>query len=101
MDEEVELACLSRDVPLVKSILKECEDSFNRISTEQTTTKIQTKLTLNEHHNLDTDHKDLLGGVVLSSLRGRITCVNTLDARLNYCLDDMLPNIRQGLFSAQ
>ena len=101
MDEEVELRCMRRDVPLVKSIIKECEDAFNRLSQEQTTTKITTKLTLNEQHNLDTDYKELLGGVVLSSLRGRITCINTLDARLNYCLDDMLPNIRQGLFAEQ
>lgn len=101
MDEEVEIRCLRRDVPLVKGILRECEDAFNRLSNEQTTTKIQTKLTLNEQHNLDSDYKDLLGGVVLSSLRGRITCINTLDSRLNYCLDDMLPNIRKGLFTEQ
>lgn len=98
MDEEVEVKCLKKDIPIVKSILKQSEEKFNKIAQEETTNKITTKLTLNEGQTLDSEYKDLLGGIVLSSLRGRICCINTLDARLNYCLDDMLPNIRKGLF---
>jgi hypothetical protein len=43
----VDVKCLKKDIPIIKSILKECEDNFNRISQEQTITKIKTKLNLN------------------------------------------------------
>jgi len=42
---------------------------------------------------------DDLGGVVLTSFKGKIVCDNTLRARLSYCVQLLLPEIRNLLFS--
>lgn len=39
-----------------------------------------------------------LGGVILTSFKGRIVCDNTLKARLSYCMQKLLPEIRYMLF---
>jgi V-type H+-transporting ATPase subunit E len=39
-----------------------------------------------------------LGGVVLSSMDTKITCDNTLEARVNIVFSQKLPDIKQGLF---
>ena len=62
--------------------MAECEAEFNE------TCLISTKLKINTANYLT--HDDL-GGVVLTSLTGRIVCDNTLRARLNYCLQLLLP----------
>ena len=53
MDTEVEVKCLRKDVDLVKSVLKSAEESFNKLSQEQTTTKTTCKLTLNTKQFVD------------------------------------------------
>lgn len=40
------------------------------------------------------------GGVVLSA-RGRIFCDNTLDVRLKYAYESLVPQIRQNLFGTK
>ena len=54
------------------------------------------------HIKVDTrnylNDKDI-GGVILTSFGGRIVCDNTFRARLDYCLQLLLPNIRKILFS--
>ena len=39
------------------------------------------------------------GGVVLSSLQGKIVCNNTLDVRLQYAYDHAIPEVREKLFA--
>ena len=58
--------------------------------------EVKTKLSINKQNPL-TD-KDI-GGVILTSLNGRIVCDNTLKARLTYCLELLLPDIRRMLFA--
>jgi len=48
----------------------------------------------NSNHLTEAD----IGGVILTSFKGRIVCDNTLKARLNYALQSMLPDIRGHLF---
>jgi vacuolar-type H+-ATPase subunit E/Vma4 len=38
------------------------------------------------------------GGVVLTAKQGKIVCDNTLDTRLKYAFDDLVPIIRKTLF---
>jgi V-type H+-transporting ATPase subunit E len=70
-------------------VLAECQREFNE------TCEVQTKLAINKANYLP---KEDLGGVVLTSLAGRIVCDNTLRARLSYCLQLLLPAIREMLF---
>lgn len=39
-----------------------------------------------------------LGGIVLSCYDGRIVCSNTIDSRINFAFQEMLPEIREGLY---
>ena len=39
------------------------------------------------------------GGVVLTAKHGKIVCDNTIDARLRYAFDDLVPTIRKVLFA--
>lgn len=58
MDTEVEVKCLRKDVDLVKAILKPAEEEFNKLSQEQTTTKIASKLKLNTTQFVDDERKN-------------------------------------------
>ncbi len=57
--------------------------------------EVQTKLQINKNNPLTEQD---LGGIVLTSFTGRIVCDNTLRARLSYCLQLLLPTIREMLF---
>jgi vacuolar-type H+-ATPase subunit E/Vma4 len=37
--------------------------------------------------------------VVLTAKQGKIVCDNTIDARLRYAFDDLVPTIRKVLFA--
>ena len=69
--------------------MAECQEEFNQ------TCVVQTKITINTANYLTGED---LGGIVLTSLTGRIVCDNTLRARLSYCLQLLLPSIRSMLF---
>lgn len=56
---------------------------------------MKTKITITDRNYLvEAD----IGGVILTSLKGRIVCDNTLRARLSYCMQLLLPEIRGMLF---
>ena len=89
LEEEVEVRCLREDVQVVKEIVASCEKEFNE------SCEIKTKITITDRNFLvDAD----LGGVTLTSFKGRIVCDNTLRARLSYCMQLLLPEIRGLLF---
>ena len=56
--------------------------------------EVHTNLTLSRESLPESD----LGGIILTSLKGRIVCNNTLKARLNYALQLSLPDVRFMLF---
>lgn len=56
---------------------------------------VKTKLELNHERLPESD----LGGIILTSFKGKIVCANTLKARLEYALQLSLPNIRAMLFT--
>lgn len=42
-----------------------------------------------------------LGGIILTSFQGKIVCNNTLKARLEYAIQQSLPEVRRNLFSSE
>ena len=82
VEEDVEIRCMRSDERLVSELMSECQSEFNE------TCVTSTKLTIDTSNYLT--HEDL-GGVILTSLNGRLVCDNTLRARLSYCLQLLLP----------
>lgn len=56
--------------------------------------EIKTKLILNFEKLPDSE----LGGIILTSFKGKIVCNNTLRARLDYAIQQALPEVRKNLF---
>ncbi len=101
-EENLLVRCRASDKDLVGSMLADVES------------EIKTKLGRNQ--SLKIDDKNVLppapqmvggafpealyclGGVVLSSMDTKITCDNTLDARIGIVFSQKLPEIKQGLF---
>lgn len=73
LEENVEVKCLKKDIPLVKELAAQCQREFNE------TSSIQTNITVNERQYLDDSD---IGGIYVTSNNGRIVCNNTLAARL-------------------
>jgi vacuolar-type H+-ATPase subunit E/Vma4 len=40
-----------------------------------------------------------IGGIILTSFFGKIVCSNTLKARLDYAVQQALPDVRKTLFT--
>ncbi|KAI9209071.1 ATPase, V1/A1 complex, subunit E [Polychytrium aggregatum] len=89
MDTFVVLQCRKVDVPLVKAGLEIAVAEYKKALNRPVT------LTLDEANPLP---ETSAGGVVLSSLEGRIRVSNTLESRLEQLGDTMLPDIRYTLF---
>ncbi len=91
LEENVEVKCLARDSQLIQDIIPECERQFADIC------EIKTKLKLNNEKLPDSE----LGGIILTSFQGKIVCNNTLRARLDYAIQQSLPEVRNTLFSSK
>ncbi len=89
LEENIEIRCLRAEEQIVAEVIKECQQEFNQIC------DIETKLEINKNNYLPSED---LGGVVLTSFKGKIVCDNTLRARLSYCVQLLLPQIRNLLF---
>lgn len=90
LEENVEVKCLKKDVTLVKQLSAQCQQEFNESST------IQTNIIVNERQYLNESD---IGGIEVTSNKGRIVCNNTLAARLDYSMQKLLPDIRSILFT--
>lgn len=89
LEEKVEIRCLKQDEGIVKEVMGECLREFNSMC------EVQSTIEINKNNSLSEED---IGGVILTSLNGRIVCDNTLRARLSYCLQLLLPAIRSMLF---
>lgn len=88
LEETVEVKCLDKDLDLVRELLPQCQREFSEIC------EVKTELVLGNERLPESE----LGGIVLTSLKGKIVCNNTLRARLDYALQQSLPEVRKNLF---
>ena len=108
MEVDVVIQCRKGDAELVKGLLDATAQEYvTRLKTEVPKLKernIKCKLVVDEKDylpELNTKESGLascLGGVQLRAHRDRIVCNNTLDARLELCYQEALPEIRSILF---
>ena len=76
---------------MVKEAASNAERKFHEMC------DVKTKLKINHEKLPESD----LGGIVLTSFKGKIVCNNTLKARLEYALQLSLPNVRAMLFGGE
>lgn len=108
MEATVVIKCRKSDVELVKELLAEVSAVYvKRLAEEIPKLKgknIKCNLTVNEkefmpeHNSRESGLASCLGGVELVAHKNRIICNNTLDARLELCYHNALPEIREILF---
>lgn len=84
MEPEVELQCLRNDVALIESLIKDCQTEFNGLVYKECKKNIDSKIKINKEHFLDEKNPNLLGGIVLSCMQGKIVCSNTIDSRVEF-----------------
>jgi len=110
-DAEVEVRCRACDKELVKEVLPEAieryKEEYKRL-TEEDNKKKGTGFTTDFEHDPALKPKvtvsddvlpdSALGGVILTSLNGRIVCCNTIESRLSIASEKCLPAIRKVLF---
>jgi V-type H+-transporting ATPase subunit E len=105
-EENLLVRCRASDKDLVQSMLADvCSEIKTKLGRNQSLT-IDTKNILPPAPQMVGAGNDMkfpetlysLGGVVLSSMDTKITCDNTLDARVGIVFSQKLPEIKQGLF---
>ena len=105
-EENLLVRCRASDKDLVQSLLADvCSEIKTKIGRNQSLT-IDAKNVLAPAPQMIGAGNDAkfpealysLGGVVLSSMDTKITCDNTLDARVEIVFSQKLPEIKQGLF---
>eukprot|EP00827_Trimyema_finlayi_P004876 TRINITY_DN4990_c0_g1_i1.p3 TRINITY_DN4990_c0_g1~~TRINITY_DN4990_c0_g1_i1.p3 ORF type:complete len:146 (+),score=36.34 TRINITY_DN4990_c0_g1_i1:116-553(+) len=100
-EPNVELNCLSKEVPLLKQIIPDVEKDFYEYTKKECPIPISTKITIDETKPLETFEKNCIGGVQLSCYYGRIVCKNSLLSRINLICQEALPDMRKQLFFEQ
>jgi len=98
LDEvDVIVYCLQKDVGAVKKVIEGAKKEYVTLMKAECGDDLKVKISVNEvakKHLPDSR----IGGVFLTGFGGRLTCDNTLEARLNLIYEEELPTIRQTLF---
>ena len=89
LEENIEVRCLREEEDLIKEVMGEVQRDFNAECAVQSNMVIATANYLEAAD---------IGGVILTSYKGRIVCDNSLRARLSYCIQMLLPDMRFMLF---
>ena len=102
------IKCRKSDLEMIKGMLEELSNTYvERIESEVPKFKgsgVLCNITVDENNYLPEFNKEgsgsasCLGGVELMTHRNKIVCNNTLNARLELCYQDALPEIRDILF---
>ncbi|KAJ1508566.1 hypothetical protein HMI55_000326 [Coelomomyces lativittatus] len=89
LESEITIRCREQDSSLLESIMSEVK------SETQKKLKMEFQLTLDKSNWLP---DSIIGGLNCYTYHGRITVLNTLEARLETCLQELLPTIRVMLY---
>ena len=103
LEDEFVVRCRECDKTLVEQCVKPAIEKYNHVlSAVDVTRKVEIRISksfLPPPHSKETEGKAACcGGVILTSADKKIVVDNTLDARLDLCLRECLPDIRRILF---
>jgi len=97
MERDVGVRCKPSDFDAVGSVIDDASKDFTDLIKRETNYDFICRLYLDSNNPLK-DTQAHLGGVILSAQQGTILCHNTIDARLDLCYQDSLPDIRRIMF---
>lgn len=112
-ESKVEVQCREGDAKLVNSILGSVAKEYEKMIKESVGESVKIEITVSNKYLATSTNADgspsvaadgtlsCSGGVKILAKGGRIVCDNTLDSRLKIAFDDLMPVIRQMLFSPQ
>lgn len=95
MEPETTLRCLRNDVALIESLIKDCQNEFNQLVQKECKRTVDSKVKIDKDNFIE---DKFLGGIVLTCLNGNIVVSNTIDSRIDFAFQEMLPEIREGLY---
>jgi V-type H+-transporting ATPase subunit E len=96
LEEEVIIKCRTQDVALLEGLLELIKSQYNEQLAKANFQKPPLKsIAISKDSYLPSNSA---GGVLVSSKNGRIECDNTLETRLEYAFERMLPSLRVKLF---
>lgn len=90
VQDDCTVECVAEDDGLVKGLFSEAQAHYEK------TTGNKVSITLDSSK---LKREDVWGGLVVRSADGRITCNNTLVARMSHCFQEQLPRIRFNLLN--
>merc|ERR1712070_1224135 len=98
LDEtDVVIYTIAKDQGAVKKVIEAAKKEYVALMKAECGEDVKCKIAVNEEaKKMLPDSR--IGGVFLTGYGGRLTCDNTLEARLNLIYEEELPIIRQTLF---
>ena len=97
LEKEVYVRVREEDVSLVKRMCSDVEKEFTKHMAEAGC-EYETKIHLLDDRYLGPEDQGECGGVIMFSQSKKITCLNTMHARLDLVFEELLPKIRAQLF---
>eukprot|EP00824_Muranothrix_gubernata_P016840 TRINITY_DN34640_c0_g1_i1.p1 TRINITY_DN34640_c0_g1~~TRINITY_DN34640_c0_g1_i1.p1 ORF type:complete len:260 (-),score=46.02 TRINITY_DN34640_c0_g1_i1:12-755(-) len=111
MEVQVGIRCRKSDTEIIESIIPEAAQEYVGLLKKEVPRlagrEIKCKITINtqkylpEYNEKETGLPSCCGGLELTAKQGKIVCTNTIDARLELCFQEALPDIRRLLFPSQ
>jgi V-type H+-transporting ATPase subunit E len=102
-ESKVEVQCREVDVKIVQKVMQDAATQYQQLIADACKEKVKVEITLSNKSLPGPSTGDgtpsCAGGVKVLAKGGRIICDNTLDSRLNIAFQDLMPVIRQMLFT--
>lgn len=97
LEPEVNIVCKKEDANLVKQVIKDAKNQFEKMMAEQTVKfkELKVNITVDEKYFLP-DY--IIGGVMMTAMKSKIRVDNTIDKRLELLRQSAIPEIRKLLF---
>eukprot|EP01054_Gregarina_sp_Poly1_P002372 Gregarina_sp_Poly_1__2371@NODE_1635_length_3667_cov_217_740556_g1079_i0_p3_GENE_NODE_1635_length_3667_cov_217_740556_g1079_i0NODE_1635_length_3667_cov_217_740556_g1079_i0_p3_ORF_typecomplete_len232_score43_30vATPsynt_E/PF01991_18/8_1e59VirE/PF05272_11/5_9VirE/PF05272_11/13DUF4886/PF16227_5/0_03DUF4886/PF16227_5/4_4e03DUF885/PF05960_11/0_21DUF1104/PF06518_11/0_057DUF1104/PF06518_11/4_1e03DUF4570/PF15134_6/0_36DUF4570/PF15134_6/5_7e03DcpS_C/PF11969_8/25Mitofilin/PF09731_9/3_2Spore_II_R/PF09551_10/ len=105
LEPEVLVTCRKEDEPIMSECMANAEKKYKQIM-QDAGVNVSIKATLNKRSYLPSStgatetERTCAGGVILTSVNGKIVCDNTLDARLDLVVAECLPQLRKILYES-
>eukprot|EP01057_Protomagalhaensia_wolfi_P000535 Protomagalhaensia_wolfi_Nauph_80__534@NODE_12_length_5322_cov_729_645845_g9_i0_p4_GENE_NODE_12_length_5322_cov_729_645845_g9_i0NODE_12_length_5322_cov_729_645845_g9_i0_p4_ORF_typecomplete_len232_score69_32vATPsynt_E/PF01991_18/9_5e59DUF885/PF05960_11/0_051DUF4886/PF16227_5/0_025DUF4886/PF16227_5/1_4e03Par3_HAL_N_term/PF12053_8/6_2e03Par3_HAL_N_term/PF12053_8/0_34ATPsynt_B/PF00430_18/52ATPsynt_B/PF00430_18/0_2DUF4570/PF15134_6/0_22DUF4570/PF15134_6/4_1e02Prominin/PF05478_11/0_97DUF1283/PF06932_11 len=105
LENEVMVVCRKEDEVLIQDCMTQAEKKYKQI-VQEAGVQASCKAHLNTRRYLPAGNavvegeKTCSGGVILTSMDGKIVCDNTLDARLDLVVQECLPQLRKILYDS-
>lgn len=97
-ETSVAFQCTPNDKDVLVKNLSEMQARFAKVAGARDSSQQNKKCQFSINSSSMLNAKEKIGGVVASALKNRIIVDNTLSARLNIAMHDLLPEISQVLF---